>query len=247
MKLFRKPCYVASKTLFNCSKFLDVGGCREWIQDKGPWLQVGTALAEISLGHRFPGEMLEMIKAPGDSAEKVFISSASTPRFGHVGTCGVYSGACQGSLFWPDCWCLNATLRASWFELTTNLIKMQISHIICLTSWGCLQWMSLLGPFPQIGLGWGEEEGNMGTWSSRKRSSKALLQVRKNPSDHLVQKPQLTSLCFYSKIMSNTKISILFPLSRIWALHFIIDLMSQICFICSRCGPKVCIFVTSEF
>lgn len=64
---------------------------------------MGPALAETCLGHRFPGEMLVTIKAPGDSAEKVFVGSASTPRFGHVGTCGVDYGACQGSLFWPDC------------------------------------------------------------------------------------------------------------------------------------------------
>ena len=50
------------------------------------------ALAETSLRHRFPGEMLLTIKAPDDSVENVFIGSASTPRFGHIGTCDVDSG-----------------------------------------------------------------------------------------------------------------------------------------------------------
>ena len=57
---------------------------------------MGPALAETSPGHRFPGEMLLTIKAPGDSVEKVFIGSASAPRFGHVGTCGMGSGPWPG-------------------------------------------------------------------------------------------------------------------------------------------------------
>lgn len=58
-----------------------------------PWFQVRLGLAETSLEHRFPGEMFLMIKAPGASVEKDFTGSASAPRLGHVGTCGMDSGA----------------------------------------------------------------------------------------------------------------------------------------------------------
>lgn len=59
---------------------------------------MGSALAEISLAHRFPGKTPLTIKVPGDSAEKGFIGSASALRFGHAGTSGMDSGVWPGFL-----------------------------------------------------------------------------------------------------------------------------------------------------
>lgn len=84
--IWHQKCWLTVANSYGC--------CRKWIpiRKEGPGSRWGL-LPETSLGHRFPGEMPLTIKAPSDSVEKIFIGSASTPRFGHVGTCRVDSGA----------------------------------------------------------------------------------------------------------------------------------------------------------
>lgn len=63
-----------------------------FLLERRNWLQVGPALTETSMRHRFPGEMLLAIKACGGSAEEVFIGSASAPQ--------VWAGRHMWSGFW---------------------------------------------------------------------------------------------------------------------------------------------------